>query len=144
MEQADEAYNEALKKEPDNIQALWGSGQTLISRSRFAAAKERLTRVLEIDPQYKFGDVSLELGRSLAELGEKDAAREHLDEHIRRWRHPESVYMLALLEAERGQTEVANEHLRAMIMDIDGSPKGIARRNGMWRSKAKRMLNRLG
>jgi tetratricopeptide (TPR) repeat protein len=144
MDQADDAYREALNKEPDNIQALWGSGQTLVSRSRFAEAKDRFTRVLELDPQYKFGDVSLELARSLTELGEHDAARRHLDEHVRRWRHPESVYMLALLEAERGQTDIAKEHLKAMIMDIDGSPRGIARRNNMWRSKARRMLNRLG
>ena len=142
-EKADAAYTEALQKEPDNIQALWGSGQTLVTRSQFDAAKDRFIRVLEIDNQYKFGDVSLELARCQIELGDKDTARDHLIDHVRRWRHPESVYMLALLEADQGQTETAKEHLQALIHDVDGSPKGIARRHSVWRSKAKRMLKRL-
>lgn len=143
-EKSDAAYSKALENEPNNIQALWGLAQTLISRSNFAAAQPLLIQVLEIDPQYKFGDVSLELARCLMELGEKDAARTKLDEHVRRWRHPESVYMLALLEADRGETEVAQDHLRALILDVDGSPKGIARRHRIWRSKAKKMLKQIG
>ena len=54
-----DAYHEALKKEPDNLQALWGAAQIEMQIKKIEIAKSRCQKILDIDPEYKFGDVSL-------------------------------------------------------------------------------------
>lgn len=137
------AFKTALEKEPDNVQALWGSAQAQTKLEDHGAARETLARLLELDPQYKFGDVSLAYGRALHETGAHDASAEHLEKHLRRWRHPEALYLLAVIRAGQSDNGQAREHLEELLMDVNGSPKGIARRHAVWKSRAKRMLRKL-
>lgn len=137
------AYAGALEREPDNIQALWGSAQVSLRTEQYAEAEATLARVLEQDPEYKFGDVSLAMGRALIGSGQTDRALERLTDHIRRWRHPEAVYLLATLQVDSGDTESARTNLNELIMDVEASPKDIARRHRIWRSRARRLLSRL-
>ena len=142
-DEAAAAYQKALEKEPNNLQALWGAAQTDIHFDRYESARDRLKSMLEIDPQYKFGDVSLEYGRTLCKLDQIEAAVEHLEEHIRRWPQPEAMYLLASLHAEKGNHEQARSHLLSMMLDINSSPRGIARRQAIWKSRGRRLLRRL-
>lgn len=141
--EAGEAYAEALEKEPANLQALWGAAQVHMHFSDFESARDHLRTILDIDPQYKFGDVSFAYGQSLAELDRPDAAIEHLEEHVRRWPQPEALYALACLLADEGNHQQARTHLQSMLLGINSSPRGIARKNAMWKSKGKRLLRRL-
>jgi hypothetical protein len=143
LDKAKEAYERALKKDPQQIQALWGAAQVALSQKRYADARLLTRRVLDKDPQYKFGDVSLAHARALNELGELDAARTHLEQHIRRWRHPEAMYLLAKLCANQGDTIAARQHLLGLIQDINGSPAAIARKFGRWKSLARQLLRKL-
>ena len=140
---AQAAYRTALDSEPTNLQALWGTAQVNMQQSEFDAALEKLQQLIEIDPQYKFGDVSLAYGRALVETGRLEDAELHLKQHVRRWRHPEAMYLLAELMADRGGVVEARGQLEALILDIDGSPKGIARKHRRWKSRAHRRLQRL-
>lgn len=143
FERAGHAYANALSKEPANLQALWGAALVDIEQKSFDSARERLGKVLEIDPQYKFGDVSLAYGRTLSELQRTDEATAHLEKHVRRWRHPEGLYVLATLYAQQNRPQDARAQLDAMLMDIAASPRAIARRQALWKSKAKKMLRKL-
>jgi len=140
---AGRAYGEALAKEPDNQQALWGASLVDFEQKKYESALPQLEQLLEIDPQYKFGDVSLLYGKTLFELGDRARARNHLEKHVERWRHPESLFLLATLEAESGQVAKARATLQAMLMDINGSPRAIARKHVLWKSKAHRLLRKL-
>ncbi|MCH7685326.1 MAG: tetratricopeptide repeat protein [Planctomycetes bacterium] len=142
-DRAGEAYRNALEKDPENLQALWGAAQVDMQNNQFDSAAQRLSKLLSIDPQYKFGDVSLAYGKTLYELGNFDGAREHLEGHIQRWRHPGSLFLLATLEHEQNNHTQAREHLYAMLQDINGSPKAIARKFGIWKSKARKLLKKL-
>ncbi len=143
LDRASEAYDRALKKDPQNLQALWGSAQVAVSQKRFGDARSLSRRVLDKDAQYKFGDVSLVHGRSLNELGDLDAARTHFELHVRRWRHPEAMYLLARLCANQGDTIAAREHAKGLIQDVNGSPAAIARKFGRWKSRARQLLRKL-
>ncbi len=140
---ARDAFNAALRKEPASLPALWGACQVAVLQHRPQDVKELAGRVLAIDPQYKFGDVSLAYGRALKDLGETAALREHLEKHVRRWRHPEAVYLLACRCRDDGDTAAAREQLQSMLRDIHGSPSAIARKFGRWRSLGRRMLRQL-
>lgn len=143
FDRAGRAYYKALQKEPQNLQALWGASLVDIEHKQFEAARGRLEQVLAIDPQYKFGDVSLAYGRTLCALSRHDEAMTHLEKHVRRWRQPEGVYMLASLYVQKDRTNDARAHLEALLLDIHGSPRAIARRQTMWKSKARRLLRKL-
>ena len=117
-DEAANAYRSALAKDPKDLPALWGAAQVATCQKRFADMCDLARQILEKDPQYKFGDVSLELGKALVELGDSADAVQHLENHIRRWRHPEALFLLARLLANQGDVQSAREHLRSMIRDI--------------------------
>ena len=143
LDRANDAYQKALKKDARNIQALWGAAQVASLQKRFSDLQSLTRQILDQDPQYKFGDVSLEHGRALKELGDVNGARRHLEQHVKRWRHPEALYLVAELCAEQGDLQAAQETLQAVIQDINGSPTAIARKHGRWKSRAKRLLRKL-
>jgi len=142
-QKAGEAYSQALEKEPENCQALWGASLVDIEQKNFQAARNHLEKLLEIDPQYKFGDVSLAFGKTLYQLRETEEAYEHFQKYVKRWRHPEGLYLLATLQLERGDNLEARNTLQAMLMDINGSPRAIARKFGIWKSRARKLLKKL-
>lgn len=143
LDEAASAYHKALAKDPQNLPALWGAAQVAQIQSRHADVGLWTRQILDKDPQYKFGDVSLAFGKATLELGDAAAATEHLENHVRRWRHPEAVYLLASLHARQGNSDVARRHLQALLHDINGSPAAIARRHGRWKSRARQLLNKL-
>lgn len=143
IERARDAYSRALAKDNGELQALWGTAQCDLQANRFAEARAHLARALEINPQYKFGDVSLAYGKTLYALEERAEAEAHLEQHIRRWRQPEALYLLANLLAERDEYEQARKHLQSLLMDLNTSPAAIARKHGVWKSRARKMLKLL-
>lgn len=138
-----DAYLEALKKEPENLQALWGAAQIEMQLKKIESAQSRCQKILEIDPEYKFGDVSLLFCKTMCELDTPENARSQLEKHTKRWRQPEALYLLATLEMEAGDNQAARKTLQSMLLDINGSPKGIARKFVRWKSKARRLLRQL-
>lgn len=142
-EPASQAYREALAREPENLQAVWGLALCLMKQDQSAEALKLTEQILQIDPEYKFGDVSLARGRLLILCKHWDEARTHLQAHIRRWRLPEGLLLLARAEQESNNTTAARELLQELIMDIDASPPAIARRQMHWKRKAQSLLRSL-
>lgn len=143
LDRARAAYERALKKDPQDLRALWGAAQIARDQKRFADVASLTKQVLDRDPQYKFGDVSLAYGRALTETGDVNGALAHFEEHVKRWRHPEGVYLLSKLHFDQGNHGAARQHLVAMIRDIDSSPRAISRKFGRWKSRGKQLLRKL-
>ncbi|MFO0918410.1 MAG: tetratricopeptide repeat protein [Planctomycetaceae bacterium] len=142
-DQAESAYSRALAKDPQNLQALWGRAQVAEHSGEFAEM-ERCTRsILDKDPQYKFGDVSLAYGKALAAGGQPEAAQEHLEQHIKRWRHPEALYQLAVLCRDAGEPDAARQHLRAAPAGPERQPHRDRPPAWPLRSRAWQMLRKL-
>jgi hypothetical protein len=142
-DRAAECFKRALQKDPASMPALWGASQVEMQRQNFAAAKAHLEQILVKDGSYKFGDVSLAYCRTLVTLNENDAALERLEQHLKRWTHPEAYVLLATILIDRGQPDPAREHLEATLSDLHGGPAFFARQNRGWARKAKRLLARL-
>jgi hypothetical protein len=142
-ERAADAFRKALAKDSGNLLALWGAAQVEMQLHDFASARVHLEQILAKDGTYKFGDVSLAYCRTLCALKEPDFAREKLEQHLKRWTHPEAYVLLATILTERGDHAAARNHLEATLMDLHGGPAFFARQNRGWARKAKRMLARL-
>lgn len=143
FDQAFHAYGQALAKDPRNLQALWGSAQVALIQKRYSDVLSFTAVILEMDPEYKFGDVLLAHGRALSETGKDDEALSSLDKHVKRWRHPESLYLLAEIHDRRGDSKTARECLTMLVKDINASPAPIARRHGRWKNMANRRLKKM-
>ncbi|HET6323154.1 MAG TPA: tetratricopeptide repeat protein [Planctomycetaceae bacterium] len=144
FDRANDAYARALEKEPSNLAALWGAALVDTHFKDYDAARDRTNKILQSDPQYKFGDVSLLYAKSLLSLDRADEATAHLQKHVKRWRHPEGLYLLACLESQSGRIQEARDNLQAMLMEIESSPPPIARKQGAWRRRGRQLLRRLG
>lgn len=141
--EASVAYNQALKKDAENMPALWGAAQVAAAQKRPDEVCRRCQQILERDPQYRFGDASFLYAKALFDTGEITAGRAHLEKHCHRWRQPEAVYLLAERCAADGDHTAARKHLQEVLRDINGSPAAIARMNGRWQSLARRLLQKL-
>ncbi len=143
FEDAAQSYREALDREPTNLQAKWGLALCLEHEKQPAEALPQIDEILAEQPDYKFGDVSLARGRLLMELERWQEAQQHLAAHVDRWRQPEGLYRLAQCLHRSGNDEAAREQVRALIMDIEGSPAAIARQQNQWKRKGKQLEKRL-
>lgn len=137
------AYLRALAKEPENLLALWGAALAESQLGEPLAARPHLEATLRIDPSYKFGDVSLLYGKTLHLLDEKDAELAHWRTHLKRWRQPEALYLLAELLNDRGEHAEARQCLNTMIADIEITPRALARKVFFWKGRAKKLLRKI-
>jgi hypothetical protein len=143
FDKAEDAYKQALEKEPDNKQALWGTASINLKNKNFSQAKEHLQTLIKIDPTYKYGDASLIYGEILVELQELDAAKEHLEKHLQNWNHPEAYIKLATLMAQQDDIPSARNYLERMIAKVRGSSYYHYKRNRHFIRKAEKMLKKL-
>ena len=137
------AYLQALAKEPGNLPALWGAANTESQLEELPAARPHLEAILRIDPGYKFGDVSLLYGKTLHALPEREAELAHWRTHLKRWRQPEALSLLAELLIERGEFPEARQCLNTLIADIEITPRALARKVFFWKGRAKKLLRRI-
>jgi hypothetical protein len=79
----------------------------------------------------------------LAELGEFDAAKNCLAEHIRNWGNPPGYLTLAQVHEKQGDLPSARELLEKMIIKVKGSPPYYYKRNRHYIGQAERMLKGL-
>ena len=143
IDEAASAFHSALQKDPQNLMGLWGAANVDFAQSHLTEACEKLEKVLAADPQYKFGDPSLLYARCLIGLNRTADARAHLENHTRRWRHPEALYLLATILNNQGETAAARDMLEGLLMDVEAAPRGIARKFFWWKSRAKLLLRRI-
>lgn len=143
LAQADEAFQQALTQEPKNTHALWGKASTAMRHHHFEAARETLEKLLEIEPEYKFGEASLAYGKALFELEQWEQARSHLEKDVKYWSHPEASLMLAKILVQDGEAETAKDHLEKMMFKLRSSPRFHYRKKQHLFRQAQRMLNTL-
>jgi hypothetical protein len=87
--------------------------------------------------------VSLAYCRTLVTLNQPDAAYERLEQHLKRWTHPEAYVLIATILFDRGEAEPARQHLESTLSDLQGGPAFFARQNRVWARKARKLLARL-
>lgn len=129
FDRARNAYETALEKEPFNPQALWGTASLAMKNKNFETAKSHLETLLKLDPEYKYGDASLAYGKTLLALEELEAARVHLEKHLKLWKKPEAYLMLAKIHAKQGNSQEACRLVEMMLCNLRGSPEYHYRRN---------------
>lgn len=142
-QEARQSYLAALEKSPSDPHILWQIASFEANARQPEKARSHLERLLQIDPEYRYGDASTLYGRVLIDLEQWDQARSHLESHIRRWANPESMVMLAELQIKAGNTDRARHVLDTMIANLRGGPEFNRKRNRQYLRRAERLLRQL-
>lgn len=142
-EAAERAYNTALEKEPTNVKALWGAAQLAVERRNLDGACQHLQTLVNVQPNFAYGDASLAYGQVLHQLGKLDAAHEHLQGHLKSWGHPQAYLMLAQIQKQQGKASEARNTLETMIIKIKSSTPFQYRNNRKFVRQGERMLTQL-
>jgi tetratricopeptide (TPR) repeat protein len=116
-EEVDEAlalYDRALAAEPGNEDVAWAAIELLIANGRDDGVERRAGILLLIHPYH--GDAAHLLARRLAQrAGELDRARALALRAMRFGAGPKARTTLGMIELERGETQGAIAHLRAVL-----------------------------
>jgi hypothetical protein len=142
-EQAKNHFQQALAKEPQNTDALWGISIIEVKQKQLESAKEYLQMLLQKDPKARYGDASLQYGKVLYDLEEWDAAITHLKADIREWSHPEASWLLAQIQIQQGLRDEPRDVLDQMLFKIKSSPAFHYRRHRALIGKAERLFKTL-
>jgi hypothetical protein len=136
-EKAGEAYRKALETEDSNVEALWGAAVVDMKAGRFKQAHEKLTRLMEIDYGFKFGEAAKAYAATLLELGELETARKQAEKCAKRWDDPESAVLLAQVLIREGRHDEAKKCLENLIDELKGNPHlgTHGYRKWMWRGR---------
>lgn len=142
-DRAENAFQQALSRESDNTQALWGAATVDIKKNNFISAKGCLESLLKLDPEFKYGDASLAYGETLFTLKELDAAKSHLENHIKYWSHPQGYIKLAEIYLQQGNKAAAKNNLETIISKVRGSSYFHYKRNRRYIGQAERLLRKI-
>jgi hypothetical protein len=143
FEKANQAFQTALEKEPNNLQALWGAALIARNHHNSELAKQYLETLLKLDPEYKYGDVSLLYIKTLIDLKDIATAKITLEQNIRSWSKPEAYLLLGKIQLDEGNLEEAKTNFEIMLRKLRGSPQYHYRRNQNLVREANKLLKKL-
>lgn len=137
------AYQQALAKDPNNVGALWGAATAEMKNNNFQRAAGCLQKLVSLKPDHKFGDASLAYCQALYKLGNFNAAEHQLNNHIRRWSHPEAFLLIAQIKVHQQNAPGAREILMTMITNVSRSPAFHYRKHQHHIKQGQRLLKSL-
>ncbi len=143
-EEAAEHFTGALRQEPQDPEALYGSGLTAIARKEYEHAAERLNTLLEIDKTYRQYAVWPPFAHALFEDGRQEECLGFLKRLVEANPRMQHKVLLAEYLEKAGQPAEARDVLNAALAEHERSPRFLRRRNFRRAMQAKGMLKALG
>lgn len=138
-----ELFGQALRRDPGDIDSLYGRGLSRIETGDHQAAVEDLAALAAADPSYKLHQGNLALARALEGLGDEEKALHVYRQILGRTPVSEAYYGLGKLLAKRGQPEEARQMMQEILAKQNGLPRYLRRQERPWIWKARMLLKRL-
>jgi hypothetical protein len=143
LDRALTAYHEALTREANNSQALWGCATIEMQQQKLDLAQEHLEILLKQEPDYKRGDASLLYGKILLEREFWLQAKEHLDRDLKQWGHAEAYLLLAKIAIHDCDVSGARVYLETMLARVKAAPQYNYRMKQHLVREAEKILKKL-
>jgi hypothetical protein len=139
-----EAAQNAVDRDPSNVDAQYELANALVDAQRPADALAPLEPVLRRDRSFDGERALFLLSRAQLARNEAAAARATLEEVATRSSRPEYLYELATLQAADGDREAAARTLQRIIQEAEIVPHYLKRDVRPWVRQAKNALRKLG
>jgi hypothetical protein len=141
---AEQCYREALKREPDDLDARAHLGQCLMRLKRPEEARPLLEAVCRENYKHDFGFSLMAYAESLTALGEKDAAYDIWKHVVENHAYARAKVQFAELCLQRHETDLARTHLKEIVTEDAHAPGFQRRRDRVWVRRAKALLAGVG
>ena len=142
-EEAERAAATALEKDPDELEARYVRGRSLLELGRADEAVAELERVLAADPGHDYGDARLALAKALEATGRLEQAREHYERLGEGSSRPDVLFHLAEIQHRTGDVDSARSTLQRIVDEAELAPSFARGRSTKWVARAKRTLRGL-
>lgn len=142
-DRAIELYGQALRRDPEDIESLYGRGLSAMETGDFASAVKDLTALAKAEPSYRLQQGNLALGEAYEGLGELDKAARVYRSILKRAQVSQAYFCLGRLLANQGETGQAREMMQEIIMKQACLPRYLRRRERLWFWRARRFLKML-
>jgi hypothetical protein len=137
-EEAEHWLQEALRREPSNLDARYHLGRCLLELKKPAEAAAYLESVVRERPTHEYGNALLLLAQAQELAGNRAQACETYRLLLKHYPyHPEGSYRYALLLDNVGSREEAVHILRDMVAALEQAPAFQRRRQASWLQRAK-------
>lgn len=143
LAKAEASYRAAYERDAEDPDIRAHLGQCLLRLNRPAEARPLLEGVVAEDAKHDYGHTMMALAETLTQLGEKDAAMARWREVLANNSYPRARVQLAELLISKGDTAAAKRELEEVLSDDAHSPAFQRKREGVWVSRAKRLLGSL-
>jgi hypothetical protein len=145
FDRALECYSEALVRDENNSDAMWGCAAIEIKYKHLHIAMEHLQTLLVNEPDYRGGEASLQYGKVLYEQAQWSPAKSHLQGDIKRWGHSESLLLLARISLYYDDDRLAaRNHLDTLLGKLNASPRSSSRKHQHLIREASKLRRTLG
>ena len=122
---------------------LWQQGQLVAMACGWLILEELHITLVAVDPDFLYGDASVAYAKVLADRQEGEKAIVHLNQHFKRWSHPEAYLVLAQVHQQQGDREAAKTAIETMIMKVKSSPPYHYRKNQRYVKQGEKLLRSL-
>jgi len=143
LDLAEASYRAALERDPTDADTRAHLGQCLLRQKRSADARPLLESVCEENPRHDYGHTFMALAETLAALGEKHAAIKVWKQVLENHSYARARVQLAELYAEQNQLDLARAELTEALTDAAHAPKFDRKRDRLWISRAKKLLDQV-
>ncbi len=138
-----ELFGEALRRDPEDLESLFGRSLSAMETKDFASAVQDLTALAKADPNYRLQEGNLTLAEAYEELGEPDKAAQVYRSILKRSQVSQAYFGLGQLLANQGEIGQAREMMQEIIMKQAGLPRYLRRPERPWVWRARRFLKML-
>ena len=139
-----EAAEQALRRDPDEIDAQYERGRALLQADRTAEGIASLQIVLAKKRSFDSDNALLLLAAAHEAEGDLAAARSELEELVGRSSQPRALYQLAAIQARTGDRDQARQTFTRIIDEADYVPRYLQRTVRPWVRQARKALHQLG
>jgi hypothetical protein len=138
-----EAADQALRRDPQEIDAQYERGRALLQTSRTAEGIAALEIVLANNRSFDSQNALLLLASAHEAQGNLAAARAELEELAGRSSQPRALYQLGTIQARMGDKELARQTFTRIIDEAEYVPRYLQRTVRPWVRKARKALPQL-
>jgi tetratricopeptide (TPR) repeat protein len=143
FDKAADAARRALERNPDNLDARYELGLSLLGAGRNTEAVPVLQALVDRDRSFDSDDALFALGRAQQGAGDLAGARASLEELAERRGRAEILHELAVVQGLVGDRPAACRTLQRIIDEAELVPSYLQRDVQPWVRKARKGLSRL-
>ena len=138
-----ELYGQALRRDPEDSESLYGRGLSAMETGDYASAVKDLTALAKAEPSYRLQEGNLALAEAYEGLGEPDKASQVYRSILKRTQVSQAYFCLGRLLANQGEIGQAREMMQEIIMKQAVLPRYLRRLERPWVWRARKFLKML-